>query len=119
MIYDIKITEQADKDIRGIYEYIAYELQSPENASAQLERIEQCIMSLDSMPERFRFYEKELWESRGLYIVPADNCCVLYIVDNGDMTVSIMRVMYGGRDIDTQFEKYTIIQLMILGINQK
>ena len=58
MIYDIEITDQADKDIREIYEYIAYELQSPENASGQLERIEQCIMSLDSMPERFRIYQK-------------------------------------------------------------
>lgn len=109
MIYDIEITDQADKDIREIYEYIAYELQSPENASGQLERIEQCIMSLDSMPERFRIYNKEPWKSRGLHIVPVDNYCVLYIVNNGDMTVSIMRVMYGGRDIDTQLDKYTKI----------
>lgn len=47
MTYTIKITDQADNDIRNIYEYIAYELQSPENASGQLDRIEKCIMSLD------------------------------------------------------------------------
>ena len=107
MIYTIKITEQADNDIRNIYEYIAYELQSPENASGQLDRIEKCIMSLDYMPERYRFYDRELWKSRGLHIVSVDNYCVLYIVDNGNMTVSIMRVMYGGRDIDVQLDKYT------------
>lgn len=28
MIYTIKVTDQADHDIRSIYEYIAYELQS-------------------------------------------------------------------------------------------
>lgn len=39
MIYNIEITNQADKDIRKIYEYIAYELQSPENAGGQVERI--------------------------------------------------------------------------------
>lgn len=105
MIYNIEITNQADKDIRKIYEYIAYELQSPENASGQLERIEQCIMNLDSMPERFRIYNKEPWKSRGLHIVPVDNYCVFYIVNNGNMTVSIMRVMYGGRDIDSQLDK--------------
>lgn len=109
MIYNIKITDQADNDIRNIYEYIAYELQSPENASGQLDRIEQCIMSLDRMPERFRLYAREPWKSRDLHIVPVDNYCVLYIVDNGDMTVSIMRVMYGGCDIDTQLDKYTKI----------
>ena len=35
MKFAIKITAQADNDIRNIYEYIAYELQSPENASGQ------------------------------------------------------------------------------------
>lgn len=38
MIYTIKITDQANNDIRNIYEYIAYELQSPKNASGQLDR---------------------------------------------------------------------------------
>ena len=59
MIYEIKITDQADNDIRNIYEYIAYELQSPENANSQLKRIEKCIMSLCDMPERHRFYDSE------------------------------------------------------------
>ena len=46
MKFAIKITAQADNDIRNIYEYIAYELQSPENSSGQLDRLEKCIMSL-------------------------------------------------------------------------
>ena len=90
-----------------IHEYIAYELQSPENASGQLDRIEKLIMSLDYMPERYRFYDRGPWKSRGLHIVPVGNYCVLYIVDNGDMTFSFMRVMYGGRDINAQLDKYT------------
>lgn len=107
MIYTIKITDQADNDIRNIYEYIAYELQSPENAGSQLDRIKKCIMSLDDMPERYRSYDREPWKSRGLHIVPVDNYCVLYIVDNNDRTVFVMRVMYGGRDIDVQLDKHT------------
>lgn len=107
MTYNIKITNQADNDIRNIYEYIAYELQSPKNASGQLDRIEKCIMSLNRMPEKFRLYDREPWTSRGLHIVLVDKYCVLYTVDNGDMMVSIIRVMYGGRDIDTQLDKYT------------
>ena len=107
MIYEVELSEQADSDLRGIFEYIAFELHSPENASGQLDRLEEQILSLDTMPERYRKYEKEPWKSRGLHIVPVDNYCVLYIVDNGDMTVPIMRVMYGGRDIDVQLDKYT------------
>lgn len=30
MIYDVIVTEQADADLREIYEYIAFELLSPD-----------------------------------------------------------------------------------------
>jgi toxin ParE1/3/4 len=109
MIFEIDISAQADVDLRNIYEYIAYELQSQENASGQLDRLEESIMSLDQMPERFREYEKEPWHSRGLRIMPVDNYCVLYIPRKTDGIVTILRVMYGGRDIDTQLKKYTTI----------
>ena len=33
MIYDIVVSDQAEIDLRGIFEYIAFELQAPENAS--------------------------------------------------------------------------------------
>lgn len=107
MIYQVRISEQAETDLRGIYEYIAYELQSPENAEGQLERLENCILSLDQMPDRFRAYGKEPWKSRGLQIVPVDNYCVLYISDKETGIVTIIRVMYGGRDIETQLRNYT------------
>ncbi len=109
MIFEIEISNQADIDLRNIYEYIAFELQSPENASGQLDRLEKSIMGLDQMPERFREYEKEPWHSRGLHIMPVDNYCVLYIPDNEKAVVTIIRVMYGGRDIDTQLKKHTKI----------
>ena len=45
MIYDIVISYQTEIDLRGIFEYIAFELKSPENASGQLDRLEACILS--------------------------------------------------------------------------
>lgn len=107
MIFEIEISDQADADLRGIYEYIAFELQSPENAVGQLDRLEKGIMSPDQMPERFREHENEPWRSRGLRIMPVDNYCVLYITDKEKAVVTIIRVMYGGRNIDIQLEKYT------------
>ena len=107
MIFEIEISEQADADLRGIFEYIAFELQSPVNASGQLDRLEEIIMSLDQMAERFREYENEPWHSRGLRLMPVDNYCVLYIPNKEDAMVTILRVMYGGRDIGAQLKKYT------------
>ena len=46
MIYEVEVSEQADRDLREIFEYIAFELQSLENAIGQLDRLEEQILSL-------------------------------------------------------------------------
>ena len=68
MIYEVEVSEQADRDLREIFEYIAFELQSPENAIGQLDRLEEQILSLDAMLKRYRKYEKEPWKSRGFRV---------------------------------------------------
>lgn len=107
MIYEVEVSEQADSDLREIFEYIAYELQSPQNASGQLDRLEEQILSLDTMPERYRKYEKEPWKSCGLRVLPVDNYVVLYIPDSDKKVVTILRVMYVGRDIYNQLNLHT------------
>ena len=107
MIYEVELSEQADSDLRGIFEYISFELQSPENASGQLDHLEEQILSLDTMPERYRKYEKEPWKSRGLRVLPVDNYVVLYIPDSDKKVVTILRVMYVGRDIYNQLNLHT------------
>ena len=107
MIYEVEVSKQADSDLTGIVEYIAFELQSPENASGQLDRLEEQILNLDTMPERYRKYENEPWKSRGLRVLPVDNYVVLYIPDSDKKVVTILRVMYAGRDIDNQLNLHT------------
>lgn len=43
MIYSVEISTQAERDLRSIYEYIAFELQSVQNATEQLARLEESI----------------------------------------------------------------------------
>ena len=52
MIYEVEVSEQADRDLRGIFEYIAFKLQSPENARRQLDRLEEQMLSLDTIDNR-------------------------------------------------------------------
>ena len=40
MMFAVRISEQADNDLRGIFEYIAFELLAPESAAGQLNRLE-------------------------------------------------------------------------------
>lgn len=102
MIYEVITTDQADADLRGIYEYIAFELLSPDNATGQLNRLEERILGLEEFPEKFKLYEKEPWHSRGLRRMPVDNYLVFYIPNQEEVIVTVIRVMYAGMDVDNQ-----------------
>ncbi|MDY6268282.1 MAG: type II toxin-antitoxin system RelE/ParE family toxin [Selenomonadaceae bacterium] len=103
-IYTVDITEQADADLRSIYAYIAGQLQAPDNAKGQLSRLEAAIFSLDQMPERYRRYEKEPWRTRNFRMMPVDRFVVFYTVDEKERIVAVIRVMYGGRDIEHELD---------------
>lgn len=107
MIFKVIISAQAENDLRGIFEYITFELLSPENAEKQLDRLEKQILTLDEMPERFPRYGKEPWYSRGLRFAAIDNYIVFYIPDIEEQTVTILRVMYSGRNIEEQLSIHT------------
>lgn len=98
MVYSVKITNQASEDLKSLYEYIALELNSFENAEAQLSRLEENILNLKDMPYRFKAYEQEPWKTRGLRTMPVDNYLVFYIPNDDTQTVTVIRVMYGRRN---------------------
>lgn len=51
-IYDIQITEPAEKDLYEIGEYISKELLEPETAKEVISKIAKVINSLEDMPLR-------------------------------------------------------------------
>lgn len=107
MIYDIQFSSQAENDLRNIYEYISFSLKSGQSAIGQLNRLEKAINSLNQMPDRYRAYSKEPWHSRGLRVMPVDNYIIFYIPNHYAKVVYIVRILYGGRDIDTQISRFT------------
>lgn len=96
MNYTVNYSDKARLDLRSIYEYIAYELL----ASKQIGRIIKSIRSLEKMPERFKLYEYEPWNSQGVRYFPIDNYLVFYLIQKS--VVTIVRIIYGGRDISKQ-----------------
>ena len=65
--YDVLLTEQAEKDLDGIFEYIAFTLEEFENAKRQIARIQKAIEGLETMPERHKAYEKGSWKNRNTH----------------------------------------------------
>ena len=106
MMYQVELSAQANDDLRGLYEYIAFELCMPDYAEAQLQRLEDGICTLETMPERHRRYEKEPWYTRGLRFMPVDHYVVFYIPNDERGTVNVVRIIYSGRNIAAQLGKH-------------
>lgn len=104
MNYSIVLTETAQADLSAIYRYIAVDLQSVQNANGQLSRIEKAVASLSQMPERYRVYDRENWRKINMRVMSVDNYLVFYVPTHDDFTVTVMRILYGGRDVDRQLE---------------
>ena len=102
MIYDVMLTEQAESDLRGIYEHIAFELLEPDYAKGQIDRLEKHILDLANFPKKYREYTEEPWKSRGMRMMSVDNYIVFYIPDDTTAIVTVNRVMYSARDFNKQ-----------------
>ena len=101
------MTDQAELDLSEIFAYIAYTLNERHNAVKQLDRIRESINDLETMPGRYRIYEKGPWKKRNTNFFPVDHYVVFYTVDNNDLKVYVLRIMYSGRNIDDQMMNYT------------
>lgn len=98
--YKVSYSENALDDLKEIYAYIANELLVPETAAVQVRRIRKEIHSLDFMPARYSLVEWEPWHSMRMHQLIVDNFIVYYLVDDREMAVTVVRVFYGGRDIE-------------------
>lgn len=102
MSYSVELTRQAEDDLRGVFEYIAFTLLAGDNAVAQLARLEDAIAKLSHHPMRYQAWQTEPWRSRGMRCMAVDRYRVFYIPDEERACVTVMRVMYDGRDADAR-----------------
>ena len=105
MSWKVDYAESARQDLRDIRGYISDTLMEPVIAVNQIRRIMDAADSLDHVPLRYRLYDKDPWRSQGLRIMPVDNYLVLYLPDESSNIVTIIRIMYGGRDIESHLNK--------------
>ncbi|NBH82871.1 type II toxin-antitoxin system RelE/ParE family toxin [bacterium C-53] len=95
--YKVEITDKALADMKEIYNYIAIQLQAPENAIGQYNRIAKAIEELNRFPEKVRLMESEQERTMELRQLVVDNSSVFYVVKNE--RVIVMRVLYSASDI--------------------
>lgn len=103
--YCIRYTQIAKDDLKNIYRYIAKSLKEPQIAANLTKRIRDNIKELDFSPERFIRVDFEPWNSMNMRHFPVGNYEIYYIVDNEEKSVTVIRIFYGGRDIETMLNE--------------
>lgn len=98
--YSVIYSAEARRDLTRIKSYIASVLLAPQAATGQTKRIRKSIRALESMPEKFAVVDWEPWHSIGVRKLPVDNYVVFYYVDKFFHQVNILRIFYGGRNIE-------------------
>jgi toxin ParE1/3/4 len=102
MNWEVTYTLDAEQDLQDIHRYISEVLLEPVIAQRQTTRIMDAIDSLNDMPLRHQQYDHEPWRTKGLRFLPVDNYLVFYLPDELRGVVAIIRIMYGGRDVNRQ-----------------
>ena len=97
-IYEVKISKQAEHQLKEIFQYISYTLQAPGTAEKMLDLLEKEILSLSSFPNRIPLTQDEPWHSQGVHKMVVKNYLVYFWVDENTQTVHITAVVYDRRD---------------------
>lgn len=100
MSFSLKILPPAEYDLRYIYEYFSSTLMNDELAKCIHTKLKTAVYSLREMPFRYAVYECEPWKSRGIRKMPVENFLIFYVVENATSSVHILRVLYGGRNLE-------------------
>ena len=96
--YQVILTPLALEHIQRITDYIAESLQAPDTALRWLDRTEQAIASLGTMPLRFRTVDEEPWNTKGIRRMLEGNYFVYYVVDEAASIVRVIAVVYARSD---------------------
>ena len=100
--YKVQITDKALADMEESYNYIAIQLQAPENAIGQYNRIAKAIEEWNMFPEKVRLMESEHERTMGLRQLLVDHYSVFYVIENE--RVIVMRVLYSASDIEIRLK---------------
>ncbi len=95
--YRIQITDKALFNMEEIYNYIFEQLQTPDAAMRQYNRIAEAIEDLSTFPERVKIMETEDEYALGLRQMPVDNFSVFFHIREDRVIVT--NVLYSASDL--------------------
>ena len=97
--YDVKLNPRAFRDLDDIFEYIALEKLSPENAKGQTDRIKKKLKTLETFPQAHQERIEGRYAGKNYRQLIIDNYIAIYRIDEETKTVHIVTIQYQGRNL--------------------
>ena len=92
--YSVKLMSRALRDLDGIYDYIAQTLLEPETALSLVGRIEDAILSLETMPYRCPERKRGSYANRGYRQLFVENYTAVFRIDETKKMVIVVTIRY-------------------------
>ncbi len=97
--YSVKLMSRALQDLDGIYDYIAHTLLEPGTALGLVGRIEEAILSLETMPYRCPERKRGAYANQGYRQLFVENYTAIFRIDETKKTVIVVTVCYSPGEI--------------------
>ena len=92
--YKVKISVEVNRDLNDIFTYITDNLHSQQTAFNLMREIQDKILSLGEMPERFGFSLEPIFSEKGYRKVTVKKYVILYKIDEKNKIVNVSRVFH-------------------------
>ena len=99
--YSVSLSAEAKEDLRSIAAHISLTLKNTIAARNLTQRIRKEVRGLNLFPTRYGLVDWEPWHSSGVHKMSVDNFMVYYIVRDDSSEFIVLRIFYGGRDVES------------------
>lgn len=98
--FRFEFTDSASRDPDDVLNYIAVNLKNPDAAKDFFDGIKAEIRNICSFPDSAEEVENEFVIFRGVRRVTVGNYNLYYYPYEGNKTVTVLRIIYGKRDLN-------------------
>ena len=102
--YIVNLTNEAFEDLKSIYNYIAITNSDSLNAAKVIKAIRNEINKLTTFPLRYPVFEFHPWDKVGLRYINIKSYLVLYLTDETNQVVNVLRIFHSKQDITKSFK---------------
>ena len=92
--YTVGLTDEARRNLAGIFAYVSRNLQEPGIAAALIDELEAGILSLGNMPHRCPERRKGIYAYKGYRQLLVKNYTIIYRIDELNRRVVILTIRY-------------------------